>query len=249
MTTIGTNPAQHRTHTAQSQPMMGVVTLGHIDPVQGTAAHNESFPWPTRWRALTGENLIAQALSADPTLYPDVLQSARDLVAQGAQSILTTCGYFTPYQADLAKALPVPVLTSSLLQLPGILAVIGEKKVLVLAANAAAVDARCLAGSGLKQDEQDRLVIRGLEGPGPFREQVLKADGLHDVPSIIKQASQVVSRTVAAHGAIGAILLECGDLCLAAQPLRAVTGLPVFDYITAASWLQSSVPVTTGPRR
>ncbi|TMR29642.1 hypothetical protein [Actinomadura geliboluensis] len=248
MTTICANPAQHVTDAPQNQATMGIISLGHIDPVQGTAAHHESFPWPTRWRALTDENLIARALTADPALYPEVLKSARDLIGQGAQSILTTCGYFTPYQAGLAKALPVPVLTSSLLQLPGILATTGEKKVLVLAANAAAIDARCLAGSGLGKEEQSRLVIRGLEGPGPFREQVLEGGGLHDVPSIIQQASQLVSCTVADHDAIGAILLECGDLCLAAQPLRSATGLPVFDYITAALWLQSSVPARTDPR-
>lgn len=218
---------------------MGVVSLGHIDPVPGTAAHEASFPWPTLWQPLTGDDLVAEALKASPTLFPRVLSAAESLVSQGARSILTTCGYFTPYQADLVRALPVPVLASSLLQLPAVLAMTGGRRVLVVAAHADAVDDRCLSAAGVS--DRRRLVIAGLEGPGPFREQVLNAGGLDNLPAIVEQVNAVVRAVLAKHDDVGAVLLECGDLCLAASAVRVSSQLPVFDYLTGAALLQASV--------
>lgn len=220
-------------------PVMGVITLGHIEGAPGTASHRASFPWPTLWHSLTGTHLVSDALTASPRLYPQVLELAKDLVDQGADCILTTCGYFTPYQTDLVRDLPVPVLTSSLMQLPALLAMAGTKRVLVVAANAKAVDDRCLSMAGVS--DQRRVSILGLEGPGAFREQVLEAGGLHDVPAIIRQASVAVDAAVTHDRDIAAVLLECGDLCLAAPGLRSRPGPPVYDYLTGAASLYASV--------
>jgi hypothetical protein len=166
-------------------------------------------------------------------LYPTVLAHARQLVDAGADMVMTTCGYFTPYQAGLSRDLPVPVLTSALMQLPTVQHLIGGST-LVVAANAEGVDARCLAGAGVVDDQQ--VVVCGLEGPGPFRDQVLAAGGLFDVAAIIDQAVAVVQSALRENREIRAICLECGDLTLCADALREQTGLPVFDYLTAAEW-------------
>lgn len=227
---------------------MGIIGLGHIEPVPGVAAHPDTYAFPTLLHPVEAQHLILLALRADPALYPVVLSAATDLIRQGARSILTTCGYFTPYQADLARALSVPVVTSPLLQLPSILTMVGSQKVLVLAANGDGVDTRCLSAAGVTAPL--RLVVRGMEGPGPFRDQVLTAGELSDVGAIVEQTVAVARKALATVDGIQAICLECGDLSLAATTLRRVTGLPVFDYVTAAYWLYaSSSPAESGQMR
>ncbi|MEO1309307.1 MAG: aspartate/glutamate racemase family protein, partial [Pseudomonadota bacterium] len=49
-------------------------------------------------------------------LLPAFIEAGHALVDEGAIGITTTCGFLSLMQADLAAALPVPVLTSSLLQ-------------------------------------------------------------------------------------------------------------------------------------
>lgn len=219
------------------RPTMGIIALGHIETVPGTAGDPATYDFPTLIQWLDPSTL-QQALRADPALYPTVLAHARELVEAGADMIMTTCGYFTPYQADLSRDLAVPVLTSALIQLPAISHLIGTSKTLVLAANARGVDARCLAGAGMA--DHRRVVIRGLERPGPFQQQVLAAGGLHDVAAIIAQTVDAVRTALDEVPEIGAVCLECGDLSLCAQALRESTDLPVFDYVTAAEWFYSS---------
>lgn len=227
---------------------MGIIGLGHIEPVRGVAAHPYTYSFPTLQRQLQDEDLVPLALSSDPALYPAVAEAATSLVEEGVTSVLTTCGYFAPYQTALADLLPVPVLTSSLLQLPTILTMIGRKRVLVLAANAEGIDIRCLTAVGV--GEPERLLVVGLEGVGPFRDQVLCAGGISDVGAIVHQTLDLVQQALNAHKDVGAICLECGDLCLASAALRHVTGLPVFDYVTAAEWLYAisrRVPAASVP--
>jgi hypothetical protein len=51
-----------------------------------------------------------------------------------------------------------------------------------------------------------------------------------------------------AHPEVGAILLECTNMCPYALPLRQATGLPVFDMAGFVRWFQASLmPPAYGP--
>jgi len=237
MTTRKKEPLVTPRATLVTPRTMGVIGLGHIDMVPGAAAHPATYAFPTiiRWLA---PDLLEPALRADPQLYPIVLAQARELVTAGADMVMTTCGYFTPYQRDLSRDLGVPALTSALTQLPSIQNLIGERKVLIVAANAAGVDSRCLTAAGAL--DHDRIVVRGLQNPGPFQAQVLAAGGLHDIPAIITQTVDLVREALSEDPDISAICLECGDLTLTSEALREQIGLPTFDYVTAADWFYAS---------
>jgi hypothetical protein len=218
---------------------LGIVGLGHIKPVPGIAAHPDTFEFPSICRWLEGPDVLRQALYAEPELYPAVLAAAEETVHNGARAVLTTCGYFTPYQERLAASLPVPVVTSSLLQLPSLLMTLPPaRSVLVVAAVGEALDSRCLAAAGVP--DTSRVRVLGLDCPGPFQEQVLAAGGLHDIGALIDQVVSAVDKAIRDDPSIGAICLECGDLALASAALRARSGLQVVDYVTVANWLYSS---------
>lgn len=220
-----------------STSFMGLVGLGSITPIPGTAAHPRSWGFATRSEPVIHPDLIRLAIAAEDELYPAVLAVAQGLVEQGATSVLTTCGYFTPYQDRLAEDLPVPVTTSSLMLLP-VMERMRPGVILVVAAEAKGVDERCLAATGIQDPE--RVVVMGMGDPGPFRDQVLERGTLDDPEAITRQVTSAVGEALAAHPDITSICLECGDMTLVSDALRDAFGLPVVDYMTAGELLHSS---------
>ncbi|MDN5744482.1 MAG: hypothetical protein L0H31_05095 [Nocardioidaceae bacterium] len=217
-----------------TEGFMGLVGLGSITPIPGTSPHPDSWEFATRANPVHHPDLIRLAISADDELYPSVLAASMELVEQGATSILTTCGYFTPYQDRLAVDLPVPVTTSSLMLLPW-LERMTSGSILVVAADAKGVDTRCLSASGLR--ELDRVTVAGMSEPGPFRDQVLERGTLDDPGAIRRQAVETVRMALAARPGITSICLECGDMTIVSDVLREEFGLPVVDYMSAGQLL------------
>ena len=58
---------------------------------------------------------------------------------EGIQAITTSCGFNAVFQTELSKAVPVPVFTSALLQIPFIKNLIGDRPIGVLTANGKAL--------------------------------------------------------------------------------------------------------------
>lgn len=216
---------------------MGLVGLGSITPIPCTAPHPDSWPFATRTVPVHHPDLVRLALSADEELYPAVLAAARSLVDEGATSVLTTCGYWTPFQDRLAADLPVPVTTSSLMLLPW-LGRTTSGTILVVAAAASGVDARCLTAAGLR--DLERVEVVGMSQPGPFRDQVLERGTLDDPEAIRAQIVGAVGEALAAHPDVTSICLECGDMTLVSDALRESFGLPVVDYVSAGLLLHAT---------
>lgn len=219
-----------------TEGFMGLVGLGSITPIPGTSPHPDSWEFPTRTNPVHHPDLMRLAISADDELYPSVLAAAMKLVEHGATSILTTCGYFTPYQDRLTADLPVLVTTSSLMLLPW-LERMTTGSILVLAADAKGVDTRCLSASGLR--DLGRVTVTGMSEPGPFRDQVLERGTLDDPDAIRKQAVETVHQALASRPDITSICLECGDMTLVSDVLRETFGLPVADYMNAGRLLHA----------
>ncbi len=224
-----------------SAGFMGLVGLGSITAIAGTAAHPDSWDFPTRSNPVNHPDLLHLAIRADEELYPAVLDASTQLVGQGATSILTTCGYFTPFQASLAEDLPVPVITSSLVLLPW-LEKMTSGKVLVVAADAFGVDQRCLSAAGLL--DMNRVTVVGMSEPGAFRDQVLERGTIDDPDAIRRQVMGTVEEALAVTPDVTAICLECGDMTLVSEELRARFEVPVVDYMSAGNLLHATANVT-----
>ena len=85
----------------------------------GDVGNANTWPFPTQYRIVKGADtsrIMGEA--PDPTLLEPFLEAARDLEAHGVRAITTSCGFLAVFQRELAAAVSVPVLTSSLLQVP-----------------------------------------------------------------------------------------------------------------------------------
>ena len=90
--------------------------------------------------------------------------AALDLVAAGADVLTTSCGFLVLLQLRLQRALPVPLVSSSLLQLPALLE--SEPEVGVLTIDAAALGLEHLRAAGVPDSRLGDVLIEGVDPEG-----------------------------------------------------------------------------------
>ena len=137
------------------------------------------------------------------------------------------------HQRALAAALPVPVVTSSLLALPSLLAVLDPAaRVGVVTANAAALTAAHFDGAGVPAAERARLVPIGLERTAHLYPALI-GDAPGPDPAVAgPEVVAAVAAAVEANPTIAVLLCECTNLPPYRTELVAATGLPVLDIVT-----------------
>ena len=154
------------------------------------------------------------------------------------RAIIGACGYFAHFQKDVAAAVGVPVFMSSLCQLATIKTWLpASKKIAVFAADGASIDDEFLSNVNTTTDQIVVVNVGDMEsfapirwGKGPLDNGMLEDD-------LVELATEVCAETPE----VDAILLECSDLPPYAAAIQRATGLPVFDFITLAKWVESVV--------
>ena len=99
--------------------MLGILTLDTAFPrVRGDVGNPETFAFPVRHATVRGALVDDIVHRRQDALLPAFVAAANELVDGGCIGIATTCGFLVRWQRELAAELEVPVLTSSLLQVP-----------------------------------------------------------------------------------------------------------------------------------
>jgi hypothetical protein len=134
------------------------------------------------------------------------------------------------FQEELARELPVPVFTSSLLQLPFIQATLRPQgRIGIITADAANLTPDHLRRAG---GHVDRITVVGLENQPKFRKAIFEETGRIDVQGVESEVVEQAKRMLAADQRIAAILFECANLPPYAAAVQAAVGLPVYGFST-----------------
>src|SRR5258706_3283914 len=99
---------------------LGVLMLDTRFPrLAGDVGNAASFSCAVEY-AVVRHASVARLVAAEPDarLLGPFIDAGRELIARGCDRITTSCGFLVLWQAPLAQALAVPVLSSSLLLLP-----------------------------------------------------------------------------------------------------------------------------------
>jgi hypothetical protein len=201
----------------------------------GDVGNAATWPFPVRYRIVRGAEsrvVIGDGLA----MLGPFADAARELEADGVKMITTSCGFLAVAQRELQAVVGVPVLTSSLLQVP-------------LAARLIRPDQRVAIITS-----RDQLTERHFEGTGwsskdiPVHVTVLPQDALmtNVYSSMVPEAARpeadqeileselvgAAARTVSEHPEVGAFVLECTNYVPYSAAIRRATGLPVFDLFT-----------------
>lgn len=156
---------------------LGVLMLDTCFPRPlGDIGNPKSFVVPVRSQvvrqAVPASVVRSAAVFAQSEFTADFAHAARLLAQRGVWAITSSCGFLVLIQAEIQSAVPdVPVRTSSLLQLPALLARHDQVGVLTIDASALGVDH--LLAAGVPKHRLPDVLVQGIERSTEFVSKIL----------------------------------------------------------------------------
>ncbi|MEM9585089.1 MAG: aspartate/glutamate racemase family protein [Pseudomonadota bacterium] len=218
---------------------VGILMLDARFPrIPGDMGNATTWPFPVHYKIVrdASPDLVVRR-SAEGLLEP-FIGAARELVRDGVDGITTNCGFLSLYQDELATAVPVPVATSSLMQVRMVNAVLPVgKRAGILTISASTLTELHLAKAGVP----DGTPVHSTEDGQEFTRAIL--DNELELDVALARADNVTAALEMQHKHpdLGAFVLECTNMVPYAADIRAATGLPVFTIESFVSWFQSGL--------
>lgn len=235
---------QRKSNQVSYGEAIGILLLDSPVPfIPGDVANATTYDFPVRFKKVPGFS-VEKALGQDESIYPDLLNAARDLKENGVRAVTGDCGFMAVHQNRLKQDLGIPVFLSSLLQIPFIRQIIPEnKKIGVITASKENLTPAFL--DLIHIQNMSGLVIEGLENSPEFKSAVLDEKGSLDSGKIQAEVVKAAKLLAQEEKNVSAILLECSLLPPYAQAVQKETRLPVFDYITMVNFVFNAVVKNT----
>lgn len=220
---------------------IGIMMLETQFPrIYGDIANARTWPFPVQYRIVRGASPDKVVRNDPRELIDGFIEAAQDLVASGCDGLTTNCGFLALIQDQISAAVPVPVATSSLMQIPVVQQMLPRhQRVGVITISKANLSADHLKAAKAPPDTP----IVGTDAGRAFTHGILD-----DQPSIDFEACRLdlldaARDLVTNHDNIGAIVLECTNMTPYAADIRKMTGLPVFSIYSFIRWFhQALVP-------
>lgn len=222
------------------QPIGIILVDAWLPLAPGDVANATTFSFPVRYKVLKGCSSNRLIYQRDPAILELLIKAGEELVQEGAKAITSDCGYFALFQKEMASALPVPVLMSSLLQIPFIHSTLrpGEK-VGIIAADGRQITETHLRAVGVS--ETMPIKITGMENHPHFYGAFVPETGILDFETAEREVVEVAKELVAEDDKVKAILLECSNLPPYAAAVQEAVNLPVYDFITMINYVFSTL--------
>ncbi len=222
---------------------VGILMLDARFPrIPGDMGNAATWPFPVHYRIVRGASPDLVVRQGAPGLLPHFIAAARELVEDGVDGITTNCGFLSLMQAELQEAVPVPVATSSLMQVGMVNALLppGKRAGILTISGSTLTEAHLTAAQ-----VPEGTPIGTTEGGQEFTRAILGNELTLDVDLARTDNVASAEALVKTHSEIGALVLECTNMVPYAADIRAATGLPVFSIESFVTWFQSGL----APRR
>ena len=150
---------------------IGILCLDTLFPKPPGQLRNPlTFDFPVVCRVLRGvgaKEILSSTSAQLETLFVD---AARELERDGVKAIAGSCGFMALFQKAVASAVSVPVLMSSLVQIPLIHTLHGPGcRIGVLTAHSGSLTPEHFRQAGVPDAQIDALAIAGMENFPVFR--------------------------------------------------------------------------------
>lgn len=218
---------------------LGILMLETRFPrIPGDIGNARTWPFPVQFRIVrnaTPDKVVRQDARVLVDLF---IAAAQDLVAHGCDGITTNCGFLSIVQDQIASAVPVPVATSSLMQVPMVQAMLPTgKRVGILTISPGTLTDAHLSAAGVPLDTP----VMGTASDGEFTRKILGNASEIDFAACRAEMLAAGRALIEERPDVGAIVLECTNMTPYAADLRRATGLPVFSIYTFLQWFQQSL--------
>jgi hypothetical protein len=207
---------------------IGVLTLDTRFPrLPGDIGNPVSFGVPVLTRtvreARPDQAVQSAAGQRAADLFTPFCRAMRDLERMGAASITTSCGFLVLMQEQLQAAAQVPVVTSSLLLLPGLLE--QHARVGVLTISARHLGEEFLAAAGVPASRMADVVIEGVDPQGEFAGAMVGNRPAFDFERARREVVEAAQRLAQRDRSLTDIVLECTNMPPYAAAIGRATGL------------------------
>lgn len=225
--------------TAATLPTIGILKLETaFERFVGDIGSPESLPYPTLIETVEGATAAKVTSLNDDSLLEPFIAAGRRVIAKGAEAISTTCGFLVLYQRQLADALPVPVATSSLLQVPMAQSLLPKgKKVGIITFDAGNLSEKHLAAAGVPPG----TVVVGLDRDSPSYADIIGRGAAVSSDRRKADALSTARQLGAREPDLGAVVVECTNIAPYSADIAELLGVPVFDTVTLIEWLATAV--------
>ena len=177
---------------------------------------------PVRFVTVQGASPRKIVQDADPSFLQPFVDAAVALAAQGARLISTSCGFLARYQTVLQAAVPVPVVTSSLLQCRGL------DRVGIVTFDAQSLSRPLLDAVDVPADS----VVEGIAPGCEMHARILANAPEMDLAEVERNVVDAARRLAARDSGLRNIVLECTNMPPYRDAVARATGLPVHDIET-----------------
>jgi len=202
----------------------------------GDVGNATTWPFPVQYQIVKGADPSRiMGREPDPTLLEPFVEAARALEAHGVRAITTSCGFLAVFQRELAAAVSIPVLTSSLLQVPLVARLIRPDQKVGILSEQPHLTERHFEGVGWSSREVP-VVVETLPPDAVFPTVFIGNSPESDTSILEREMVTLAERTVREHPDVGALVLECTNFVPYSQAMRRAAGVPIFDLYTLVMW-------------
>lgn len=210
---------------------IGILMLETAFPrIPGDIGNALTFDFPVLYKIIKTATPRRVVIDRAKELLDLFIEGSRKLEKEGVEAITTTCGFLAIYQKELADAVSVPVLTSSLLQVPLVYRMLKkDQKVGIIT----------IFGQHLSREHLEAVgaadipsVIIGTESEMEFTRAIAGNELYLDVDKARNDVVETAKTLVLGNPSVGAIVLECTNMPPYAKAVQEAVKLPVFDIIT-----------------
>ena len=177
-------------------------------------------------------------------LHQAFIEGAQELVKKGVAGIVSSCGFLTLLQQDLQAAVPVPIMTSALMQIPLVMKILPKDTkpgIMTISAESLTPDHLRLAGV------ETSLPTEAPDPASDFVRSILGNLPQMDIDQARAENIKTARRLCHTHPEVGAIVLECTNMAPYAADIQQATGRPVFSAVTMVNWLYASLSSPSFP--
>lgn len=222
---------------------IGIIMVEKKFPrIPGDIGNATTFNYPVKYDVIetpfSFNELRKKVIDCDPSLIEPFIKSAKIFEKAGIKAITTVCGYLIKFQKEIAAEVNIPVFTSSLLQIPLVYSILGNKKrigVITSTQSYLTEDYFKSAGAG-----SIPIAITGMENESCWdfiRENKEEFDPEEVENAIVRNSIALLKQ----YPDIGAFVLECTNMPPYSAAIKRNTGLPVFDIITLTDFVYNSI--------
>ncbi len=218
---------------------VGILMLDAQFPrIPGDMGNARTWPFPVLYRIVRNASPDLVVRQGAEGMLGAFIDAARELVKDGVDGITTNCGFLSLFQDELAEAVPVPVATSSMMQVDMVNRILPAGK----RAGILTISASTLTDEHLRKAQvPDGTPIGTTESGSEFTTAILENALTLDVDKARDDNVEAALALQAGNPDLGAIVLECTNMCPYAADIQQATGLPVFSIVTFINWFQAGL--------